>query len=190
VQHGGRSERGPLIEDNLVELFRRMREYPDIPVTLTEGCCMVCDPCNVYHRGENLCYHGHIKSSLRDLMVLERLGLPAGRDPAGAEALPADLRADRQPEGDLRLAGREQHGTDLGALRLRPPGPPPGPRRRPAGPTEQGGAGKHGLGPGDGAAKEAPDAASPFPIGSRPPTHGSRFVAWLPGFTGLARPRG
>ena len=39
---------------------------------------MVCDPCNVYHRGENLCYHAHIKNSLRDLMILERLGLKPG----------------------------------------------------------------------------------------------------------------
>lgn len=71
-------ERPPLIEDNLVELYRRMTAEPDIPVTLTEGCCMVCDACNVYHPGEHLCYHGHIKSALRDLMMLERLGLPPG----------------------------------------------------------------------------------------------------------------
>ena len=68
----------PLAEDNLVELFRRMVREPDIPVTLSEGCCMVCDPCNVYHPGENLCYHGHVKSALRDLMVLEKLGLKPG----------------------------------------------------------------------------------------------------------------
>ena len=67
-----------LVEDNLVELFQRMTQEPDILVTLTEGCCMVCDPCNVYHRGENLCYHAHIKNSLRDLMILERLGLKPG----------------------------------------------------------------------------------------------------------------
>jgi hypothetical protein len=71
-------EREPLAEDNLVELFRRMRREPDIPVTLSEGCCMVCDPCNVYHRGEHLCYHAHPKNSLRDLMILERLGLEPG----------------------------------------------------------------------------------------------------------------
>lgn len=67
-----------LIEDNLIELLRRMEENPDIEVTLTEGCCQVCDPCNEYHPGEHLCYHTHIKDSLRDLMVLERLGLPPG----------------------------------------------------------------------------------------------------------------
>ena len=70
--------REPLIEDNLVELFRRMKREPDIPVTLSEGCCMVCDACNVYHAGEHLCYHGHIKSALRDLMMLEKLGLAPG----------------------------------------------------------------------------------------------------------------
>jgi hypothetical protein len=70
--------REPLIEDNLIELFQRMTREPDIPVTLTEGCCMVCDPCNVYHGGEHLCYHGHVKNALRDLMVLERLGLEPG----------------------------------------------------------------------------------------------------------------
>ena len=68
----------PYIEDNLIELFRRMTAEPNIPVTLTEGCCMVCDPCNVYHAGEHLCYHGHVKCALRDLMILERLGLAPG----------------------------------------------------------------------------------------------------------------
>ena len=68
----------PLIHDNLVELRKRMEADPDIPVTLVEGCCMVCDPCNVYHPAEHLCYAAHIKNPLRDLMVLERLGLPPG----------------------------------------------------------------------------------------------------------------
>jgi len=67
-----------LIEDNLIEMMRRMEEDPDIPVTLVEGCCQACDPCNEYHEGEHLCYHTHIKDNLRDLMVLERLGLPPG----------------------------------------------------------------------------------------------------------------
>ena len=68
----------PLVEDNLIELLRRMEDNPDIPVTLTEGCCSVCAPCNEYHAGEHLCYHAHIKNSLRDLMILERLGLAPG----------------------------------------------------------------------------------------------------------------
>jgi hypothetical protein len=74
----------PLIEDNLIELRKRMEGNPEIPVTLTEGCCMVCDPCNVYHPGEHVCYHGHIKAQLRDLSVLQRLDLPPGATlPAG-----------------------------------------------------------------------------------------------------------
>lgn len=67
-----------LVEDNLIEIMRRMQENPDISVTLSEGCCMVCDPCNEYHQGEHICYHTHIKNPLRDLMVLERLGLKPG----------------------------------------------------------------------------------------------------------------
>lgn len=78
----GQSE--PLAEDNLIELRRRMETNPAIPVTLTEGCCMVCDPCNVYDAKRHLCYHAHIKNALRDLMILERLGLSPGATlPAG-----------------------------------------------------------------------------------------------------------
>ncbi|MBN1444599.1 MAG: hypothetical protein JW957_00630 [Candidatus Omnitrophica bacterium] len=67
-----------LVQDNLVELRMRMEADPDIPVTLVEGCCMVCDPCNVYHAGEHLCYSTHPKNILRDLRMLEILGLPPG----------------------------------------------------------------------------------------------------------------
>lgn len=68
----------PLLQDNLIELRKRMEENPDITVTVTEGCCMVCDPCNIYHPDEHLCYGTHIKNSLRDLMILEQLGLAPG----------------------------------------------------------------------------------------------------------------
>lgn len=74
----------PLIQDNLIELRQRMEADPAIPVTLIEGCCMVCDSCNVYDPARHLCYHGHIKAALRDLMVLELLDLPPGATlPAG-----------------------------------------------------------------------------------------------------------
>jgi len=68
----------PLIQDNLVELRQRMEVDPDVPVTLTEGCCMVCDPCNVYRPEQNVCGTVYPKSPLRDLMVLEKLGLAPG----------------------------------------------------------------------------------------------------------------
>ncbi len=68
----------PLVQDNLIELRKRMEQEPDIPVTITEGCCMVCDSCNVYHPGEHLCCHAHFKNTLRDLMILEKLGVAPG----------------------------------------------------------------------------------------------------------------
>jgi hypothetical protein len=73
-----RKDQDPLVEDNLIELRKRMEDNPDIPVTLTEGCCMVCDPCNVYHPDEHVCYHAHPKNVLRDLRMLEILGLKPG----------------------------------------------------------------------------------------------------------------
>ena len=68
----------PFIQDNLIELRKKMEENPDIPVTLSEGCCMVCDPCNIYHPDEHICYAGHIKNQLRDLLMLEKLDLKPG----------------------------------------------------------------------------------------------------------------
>ena len=68
----------PLIQDNLIELRLRMEREPDIPVTLTEGCCMVCDSCNLYHPDEHVCYHADPKNYLRDLTLLQKLGLKPG----------------------------------------------------------------------------------------------------------------
>jgi hypothetical protein len=70
----------PLIEDNLIELRDRMEADPEIPVVVTEGCCMVCDPCPVYHPGEHICYHAHPKNVLRDLRMLAILGLEPGAE--------------------------------------------------------------------------------------------------------------
>lgn len=68
----------PLIQDNLIEVRKRMEDNPDILVTLTEGCCMICDPCFEYHAGENICIRTHIKNQLRDLNILEKLGMKPG----------------------------------------------------------------------------------------------------------------
>ncbi|MBO3802440.1 MAG: DUF1284 domain-containing protein [Candidatus Brockarchaeota archaeon] len=68
----------PLAYDNLVEARKRMEEDPEVLVTLTEGCCMVCDPCFEYHPGENICIRTHVKDQLRDLNILEKLGLRPG----------------------------------------------------------------------------------------------------------------
>ena len=50
-------------------------------LTLNRACVAAIESLiakKTYHPGEHLCYHGHIKSSLRDLMVFERLGLKPG----------------------------------------------------------------------------------------------------------------
>ena len=46
---------------------------------------MACDPCSVYYPPENVCYHVHFKNSLRDLMILERLGLAPGAELPASE---------------------------------------------------------------------------------------------------------
>lgn len=68
----------PLAEDNLQEVLARMREDPDISVTVTEGCCMVCDPCPHYWADGNLCLHSEIKDQLKDLLVFRKLDLRPG----------------------------------------------------------------------------------------------------------------
>jgi len=68
----------PLEVDNLQELMLKMQKSPDIPVTLVEGCCMVCDPCPAYHPEKNICLWMYTKDQLKDLRVLHKLGLKPG----------------------------------------------------------------------------------------------------------------
>jgi len=70
--------------DNLIELRDRMLADPDVPVVVVEGCCMVCDPCIEYDPERNICAHAQLKDDLRDLMVMEKLGIAPGAElPAG-----------------------------------------------------------------------------------------------------------
>ena len=73
----------PPAEDNLHEVLLRMQTDPDIPVTLVEGPCMVCDPCPGYYPEKHMCLYMFAKDQLKDLMVLRKLGLKPG------DALPA-----------------------------------------------------------------------------------------------------
>lgn len=70
---GGR----PSENDNLYELLKRIQEKPDINITLVEGCCMVCDPCDGYDPKTGRCVHGGglIRDYKKDLDVLQKLGL-------------------------------------------------------------------------------------------------------------------
>ena len=84
--HAGKSERSPIVEDNLFEAIDAIWRNPDIPVTLTSGCCMICPPCSKYNPATGLCISGNgmgLRDQKKDLDVLQRLGLEYG------DALPA-----------------------------------------------------------------------------------------------------
>ncbi len=76
----------PLDVDNLHEILVKMRDNPDIPVTLNEGCCMVCDPCTAYDPDKHMCLWIYTRDQLKDLRVLQKLGLKSG-DTVGAREL-------------------------------------------------------------------------------------------------------
>lgn len=79
--HGGRETLAPIAEDNLFEAVDIVQKNPDVPVTLVEGCCMICPPCASYEPRTNRCT-GDIGMSLRDeqkdLDVLALTGLSYG----------------------------------------------------------------------------------------------------------------
>ncbi|MHB0879226.1 MAG: hypothetical protein ACYC5O_24575 [Anaerolineae bacterium] len=74
----GSGKEEPLADDNLYEIRLKMEREPDIPVTLTEGNCMVCDPCPLLIPETNLCLHSHVRNPLRDLLLFRKLGLKPG----------------------------------------------------------------------------------------------------------------
>lgn len=71
----------PIPQDNLYEAIVAIQRNPDIPVTLIQGPCMICPPCDYYDPETNYCYL-HIGIGLRDekkdLDALELLGLQYG----------------------------------------------------------------------------------------------------------------
>lgn len=64
--------------DNLHEILVKMRDNPDIPITLSEGCCMICDPCSAYEPERHMCIWIYTRDQLKDLRVLKKLGLKPG----------------------------------------------------------------------------------------------------------------
>ncbi len=66
--------------DTLYEATKRIQENPDIEITLVEGCCMLCDPCDGYDTKTNRCVHGGglIRDYKKDLDVFQKLGLMPG----------------------------------------------------------------------------------------------------------------
>lgn len=79
--HGGRETIAPIAADNLQEAIVAMQGNPGIPVTLVEGCCMICPPCAQYAPATGLCAGGRgmsLRDQKKDLDVLRRLGLVYG----------------------------------------------------------------------------------------------------------------
>jgi len=75
----GRGGSAPLKEDNLYEVLRRIQEDPDTPITLVEGCCMICPPCPAYNPESHLCDTTcQIRDYKKDLDVFQKLGLAPG----------------------------------------------------------------------------------------------------------------
>lgn len=78
--YAGGENPGPRPNDTLHELFERMRNDPDVPVTLVEGCCMACDCCDGFVPENGRCVHagGLIRDYKKDLDVFQKLGLMPG----------------------------------------------------------------------------------------------------------------
>lgn len=76
----GRGASSPLEQDNLYEVLKRIQSDPDIPITLVEGCDIICPPCPSYNPKTHLCDNvcGLIRDYKKDLDVLQRLDLLPG----------------------------------------------------------------------------------------------------------------
>ena len=75
----GRGFTAPIKEDNLYEVLDIVCKNPDIPISLIEGCCMICPPCSGYEPKTNLCVAGcGLRDEKKDLDVLQKLGLVYG----------------------------------------------------------------------------------------------------------------
>jgi len=78
--YNGGEGQSPRSNDTLYEILLRIREQPDVPVTLVEGPCMACDCCDGLHPATGRCVHdcGLIRDYKKDLDVLQKLGLMPG----------------------------------------------------------------------------------------------------------------
>jgi len=76
----GRGGSSPLEQDNLYEVLKRIQDDPDTPITLVEGCDVICPPCPSYNPETHLCDNvcGLIRDYKKDLDVLQKLGLTPG----------------------------------------------------------------------------------------------------------------
>jgi hypothetical protein len=66
--------------DSIFEIWQRIRNEPDISITLVEGTCMACDCCDGFHPPTGRCVHscGLIRDYKKDLDCFQKLGLMPG----------------------------------------------------------------------------------------------------------------
>lgn len=79
--HKGREKLAPIKEDNLFEAIDIIQKNPDIPITLKQGCCMICTPCSSYNSEIDCCTAGNgmgLRDQKKDLDVLQKLNLKYG----------------------------------------------------------------------------------------------------------------
>ncbi len=88
--HAGRDELAPIQEDNLFEVIEVIQKNPEMPVTLVEGCCMICPPCSQFMPESGLCVGRNamaLRDEKKDLDVLQLLGLNYGDTMAARKLL-------------------------------------------------------------------------------------------------------
>jgi len=71
----------PIPEDNLYEVWMKMRNNPDISVTVIEGPseCMICPPCHSYNPERGICIATcHLRDRKKDLDTMMKLGIKPG----------------------------------------------------------------------------------------------------------------
>jgi len=78
--YNGGELNAPRPEDTIYEAIKRIQKDPDVEITLVEGCCTLCDPCDGYDPETNRCVHsgGLIRDYKKDLDVFQKLGLMPG----------------------------------------------------------------------------------------------------------------
>jgi hypothetical protein len=86
--YAGGEGKGPRPNDALYEILQRVRQQPDVPIALIEGCCVACDCCDGFHPETSRCVHsgGLIRDYKKDLDVLQKLGLMPGTTLPAKEA--------------------------------------------------------------------------------------------------------
>ena len=112
--YNGGEGHSPRPNDTLCEILARIREQPDIPITLVEGPCVACDCCDGLHPETGRCVHdcGLIRDYKKDLDVFQKLGLMPGATLPANELI--DVLFDRVPStrdicgyGDGTVTSRE-----------------------------------------------------------------------------------